>query len=258
MIKKRIIALLLSAALITLSLSACSAPYEFFQNAFSEDPDETAELVNAVTRESVRSTVFVSVTSRATVSNPGGSFIQTTVSGGSGVIYDEDNVFLYCLTNAHVVEPDGNNASILSVSVKDYKGTEHTASIVYSDAYYDLAVIRFTKKTPNEFSPIPLSNREPQAGDTVVAVSSPDGQLNAITVGRIEGMAKLRLDFEVLCHTAWLAEGSSGSVLLNKEREIVGINFAITFLEDNREHLRSYAVPRARINEFLNEHELYF
>ncbi|MDZ7834450.1 MAG: serine protease [Alkalibacterium sp.] len=67
--------------------------------------------------------------------------------------------------------------------------------------------------------------------DTVAVISNPYEERNSITAGKVISRKTKPFNDEdgemqhpVIKHTALISEGSSGSALLNKDLEIVGIN----------------------------------
>jgi S1-C subfamily serine protease len=174
----------------------------------------------------------------------------------------QDDTSVYILTCAHVIMPE-DGASITGILVADYKYNTYFADKVAIDDSYDLAVIKIKRLNPGDMPPIPMAQKEVRTGDAVAAVSSPDGQINALTVGNVTDISTpqnasgdaINLGFDVICHNTWLTNGSSGSVLFNSEGKIVGINYAVTRTPDG-EHIESYAVPVGKIMEFLKKYSL--
>jgi len=142
---------------------------------------------------------------------------------GSGVFISPDG---YLLTNNHVV------AGTKSVSVILADGTELPATIVNTDSFADLAVLKAEGEIP-AFAPLGNSdNLKP--GETVIAIGSPLGDFkNTVTVGVISatGRSIQRNDgvtMEDLIQTdAAINQGNSGGPLVNLAGEVIGINTLI-------------------------------
>lgn len=220
------------------------------------------ELINEITAGSVRATVKLSVEKYDI--NIG--FISTktnvSVSTGSGVIYEERDGYYYCLTNNHVVAR--GTKAYAEISVTDYQLNGYSAELVCSDASYDLAVVRFKKNAAEPLEYIEIETAEVAVGDFVVAIGSPGGQMNAVTLGKTVSFEKVEVSgdkssvsnvtFEVIKHDAPMNNGSSGGALLNSELKIVGINFAAS--SEGGEFAYGYAVPAQKIREFLSKNGL--
>lgn len=144
-------------------------------------------------------------------------------SSGSGFIITTDG---YILTNNHVVE----GATQLKVVLAD--GTEKPASVVSTDQFADLAVLKVEGKMP---AVAKLGNSDQlKPGETVIAIGSPLGDFkNSVTVGVVSATGR-SLDtgngysMENLIQTdAAINQGNSGGPLLNLNGEVIGINTLI-------------------------------
>lgn len=144
---------------------------------------------------------------------------DATVSG-SGVFISKEG---YLLTNNHVVEGAQNVTIVLS------DGTQQTASIVGTDQYADLAVL----KTDGKVTAIAVlgnsDNLKP--GETVIAIGSPLGDFkNTVTVGVVSATGRSidtgnGYQIENLIQTdAAINQGNSGGPLVNLAGEVIGIN----------------------------------
>ncbi len=145
-----------------------------------------------------------------------------TVSGSGVFISDEG----YILTNNHVVE-DANEVSII---LSD--GSQENATIVGTDLYADLAVLKTDRKAP---ALAILGNSDTlNPGETVIAIGSPLGDFkNTVTVGVISATGR-SIDtgqgylIEGLIQTdAAINQGNSGGPLVNLASEVIGINILI-------------------------------
>ncbi len=220
------------------------------------------ELINSITADTVRATVKLTVEKYDV--NIG--FISTktnvSVSSGSGVIYEERDGYYYCLTNNHVVAR--GTRSYAEVSVTDYRLDSYSAEIVCSDASYDLAVVRFKKNASVPLGSVEIESGDFAIGDLAVAIGSPGGQMNAVTLGSVVAKETVAVDaaessvsnvtFEVIKHDAPMSNGSSGGALLSADLKIMGINYAAA--SNDGEFVYGYAVPAQRIREFLSLNDL--
>jgi len=144
------------------------------------------------------------------------------MSAGSGVVIDSRG---YILTNNHVVE----DASDIKVSFHD--GREMSATVVGTDPKTDLAVI----KVKVENGPLPSiawGNYESlRVGDVVLALGSPFGLRNTVSLGIISALGRGSVgitEYEDFIQTdAAINPGNSGGALVNMKGELIGINTAI-------------------------------
>ncbi|MCC9623778.1 trypsin-like peptidase domain-containing protein [Thalassospira sp. MA62] len=185
-----------------------------------------------VSDSSVTNAVATAQPAVVTVNN----FAQTGFSSeaveagvGSGVIYKIEGDSAYIATNHHVV----NGADKLTVTFND--GTTAEATLMGSDATYDLAVLKVdADKVPAVISIGKSSELKP--GQTVIAIGNPLGQFeNSVTRGVVSSTSRLvpvdtdengQADFnaEVIQTDAAINPGNSGGALINEEGQLVGIN----------------------------------
>ena len=195
----------------------------------------------------------------------GGILDTEEVYQGSGVIYAQNESGEYfALTNNHVVQaPDGMRKTYFSVI--DCYGNRHEGDRVNYSAEDDLAVVKFSVNSALYGEPdleiLPLAEENAPVNETVVSVGAPDGQFNAVTIGRIlryesvaltEEESSSHVSYPVICHTAVIHSGSSGGMLIDRNLQIVGINYAGASNEETGEFYEGYAVPAENVRAFLN------
>ena len=142
-----------------------------------------------------------------------------TVSGSGFFISDQG----YLLTNNHVVEGTKEVSIILS------DGTEQTATIVGTDIYSDIAVLKTNGSVPATAG---LGNSDKlDPGESVIAIGSPLGNFkNTVTVGVVSATGRSidtgnGYQIEDLIQTdAAINHGNSGGPLVNLAGEVIGIN----------------------------------
>jgi 2-alkenal reductase len=151
------------------------------------------------------------------------------LSRGSGFLYDGQG---YIITNNHVVE----QADTMQVTF--YDGSTTTAEVVGTDPASDLAVIQVDQLPPGA-TPLPLGNSgEVAVGQMAIAIGSPFGLQNTLTVGVISGLGRslrgpsnsmgtFSIPNIIQSDTA-INPGSSGGPLLNARGEVIGVNTAIS------------------------------
>jgi len=145
-----------------------------------------------------------------------------TVSGSGIFISDQG----YVLTNNHVVEGTQSTNIILS------DGTQEKATIVGTDPYSDIAVLKADGKIP---AVAKLGNSDVlQPGESVIAIGSPLGDFkNTVTVGVVSATGR-SLDsgkgyqIENLIQTdAAINQGNSSGPLVDLVGEVIGVNTLI-------------------------------
>ncbi len=142
-----------------------------------------------------------------------------TVSGSGFFISDQG----YILTNNHVVEGTKEVSIVLS------DGTERKASIVGTDQYSDIAVLKTDGTVPAVAA---LGNSDKlNPGESVIAIGSPLGNFkNTVTVGVVSATGRSidtgnGYQIEDLIQTdAAINHGNSGGPLVNLAGEVIGIN----------------------------------
>ena len=150
-----------------------------------------------------------------------------------------------------------------SYEVIDAYGRVHRAEVLYRDAAYDLSLLSISKGL-KKLSVAPLATATSEINTPVLAVGSPDGQLNTVTVGAVVDFTKVEIDdisaednaidFPVLFHDAPIDNGSSGGALFDGTLSLIGINFAATERDDSFKY--GLAVGADKIREFLQNTSL--
>lgn len=145
-----------------------------------------------------------------------------TVSGSGVFITDQG----YILTNNHVVDGTKEVKIVLS------DGTEENATLVGTDQYSDIAVLKTDGKVP---AVAQLGNSDKlNPGESVIAIGSPLGNFkNTVTVGVVSATGRSidtgnGYQIEDLIQTdAAINHGNSGGPLVNLAGEVIGINTLI-------------------------------
>lgn len=216
---------------------------------------------NRLTDETMHSLVLVRTRTRTN----GSAGTKT----GSGIVIsrgeDGSGTFYYLLTNNHVVSDA--YAPLLSspFAVEDYRGgTYREISLVASSADYDLAVLRMYGATDVTYTlpPIPLAAADASVGEKIAALGQPEGQRNALTFGEVleyhapksssGDSAISAVVFPVLYHSAPITHGSSGGAVVNAAGELVAVNYAGAYREDET-FLAGMAIPVGRVREYLGK-----
>jgi serine protease Do len=155
-------------------------------------------------------------------SSPFGISGSGTVSGSGFFISDQG----YVLTNHHVIDGAQNITIILS------DGTQENATVVGSDMYSDIAVLKVSGKIPDVAS---LGNSDVlNPGETAIAIGSPLGDFkNTVTVGVISATGRSidtgnGFSMDNLIQTdAAINQGNSGGPLVDLAGQVIAINTLI-------------------------------
>lgn len=197
----------------------------------SEDPDDTTELairdfeLSALLEElnlsisSLVDKVLPSVVNISVLTD-----IQEQTGGvGSGIIYNSEG---YIITNSHVA----GSAVELIVTLSD--GSNHPAELIGFSDMVDIAVIKIDAEglVPAEFASIDGQ----KVGEVVIAVGSPFGIEQSVTMGIISGKGRsvpattdtIPIVDLIQTDTA-INPGNSGGPLINTKGEVIGINTLI-------------------------------
>ncbi len=195
-----------------------------------------------------------------------GERVNEDFSHGSGIIFKKHSNLeggtYYVITNNHVVYL-ADNGRHFEYTINDCYDDSYVATVEYSSAEYDLAVLSFT--SPKEYNVLSFANSNPHVDDMVIAFGNPLGVSNAVTFGTVKEFTHVTLsagfskemsnvEFSVIRHDAYMDGGSSGGVLIDKNYNICGINYAASF-DSNDNFVSGYAVPVDRVVVFINMHE---
>lgn len=161
--------------------------------------------------------------------------VRTGRSVGSGVVYKPDVV----VTNEHVVTGSAE------VTVNYADGSESGASVIAADPATDVAVLRTDRA---DLTPAEFATELPSQGAWVLAIGSPLGLQNSVTVGVVSGLHRsLGANMEDLMQTdAPISPGNSGGALVDARGQVVGLNEAHVPPQTGAESL-GFAIPAATV-----------
>ncbi len=211
--------------------------------------EEIIQLINYVNNEVVKSNVMIT--------NESKSFFHTTsVSSGSGTIIKEDEEYYYVLTNNHVIYTLGSRTSYY---IYDYLNNEYSATLLFNDPNYDMALLRFRKSY--DLRVTKLAKEDVKEKENIITIGQPRGQRNAITFGEVLYYKQVICDdckpnesnvkYECVYYNAKTTNGNSGGMLINYNYELVGV---VTFgMSDNfGEYIYGAGSPTSKVREFLS------
>ena len=156
------------------------------------------------------------------------------VGSGSGFVYKIDDNSNYIITNHHVIKGGDTFA------VVNYRDEELKATLLGSDEYLDIAVLKIEKRDDMPAVAIGKSS-EAKLGDTVFTVGTPVGYTyhNTVTSGIISGLnrevevstssgsgynaTKETYVMEAIQTNAVVNPGNSGGALANAKGEVIGV-----------------------------------
>ena len=170
---------------------------------------------------------------------------QLEHSLGSGVIVRSDG---YILTNNHVID----GATDITVTLADKR--ELKAKVIGSDPKTDIAVLKIDA---SNLATVPLADStKARVGDLVLAMGSPFGLGQTVTMGIISAQGRNNLgieDYEDFIQTdAPINPGNSGGALINTRGELVGINTAILANNGGNQGV-GFAVPVSLASQVMTQ-----
>ncbi len=165
---------------------------------------------------------------------------------GSGFVYKKDEQYAYIITNHHVIK----DAS--SIKVVNTEGEEVNATLLGSDEYADIAVLRVEAKFALLVAEIGDSS-ELRISDTVFTVGTPVSKqyMGTVTGGRISSKGYVTVSVELDDGTSYMMEllqtdaainpGNSGGPLVNVNGQVIGVN-SLKLVQEQIDNM-GFAIP---------------
>lgn len=175
---------------------------------------------------------------------------ENVTSLGSGFIFDKEGRII---TNHHVVQDSK------SVDVTFIDGNRYVASVVGSDPFNDIAVIKITQNISEKLRPLILGNSSAvEVGDQVIAIGNPYGLAGSMSLGIVSQKGRL-ISTEgsafsipsVIQTDALINPGNSGGPLLNTQEEVIGMNSAGVLSDSGAFSGIGLAVPSNTISKIV-------
>lgn len=151
---------------------------------------------------------------------------------GTGVMFYKDDKTAYLVTNNHVVE------GAAKVDIVRDSGKHYNATVVGTDPYTDLAVIKVPADVFKAVAPVTFANSDQiEAGEPAIAIGTPLGLdfADTVTSGIVSAKSRVMpvqdeqtqqtLDYQTVIQTdAAINPGNSGGPLVSIDGEVIGIN----------------------------------
>ncbi|WP_274436358.1 S1C family serine protease [Alicyclobacillus sp. ALC3] len=152
---------------------------------------------------------------------------------GTGVLFWKNGRNGFVVTNNHVVEGASKVELVLA------SGKHIHASVVGTDPYTDLAVLRVAAADVKNIQPAPFANSDAiEVGEQAIAIGTPMGLdfTDTVTAGIVSAKNRIMpvedpqnqnmvLDYQAVIQTdAAINPGNSGGPLLNIKGQVIGIN----------------------------------
>jgi len=175
---------------------------------------------------------------------------ENVTSLGSGFVFDKEGSII---TNHHVVQDSK------SVDVTFIDGNRYVASVVGSDPFNDVAVIKITQNISEKLRPLILGNSSAvEVGDQVIAIGNPYGLAGSMSLGIVSQKGRL-ISTEgsafsipsVIQTDALINPGNSGGPLLNTQEEVIGMNTAGVLSDSGAFSGIGLAVPSNTISKIV-------
>ena len=169
---------------------------------------------------------------------------------GSGFLVDKLG---HIVTNHHVV--DGAR----EITVRLFDGRALPARRLGTSPADDLALLRVDPLEVSDIDPLTLADSdEVRPGQMAVAIGSPFGHRNSVTVGVVSGVGRsepsvLRRPIPELVQTdAALNPGNSGGPLLDSEGQVIGVNSSVEIASSVQIGV-GFAVPSNTLRGILED-----
>jgi S1-C subfamily serine protease len=174
---------------------------------------------------------------------------KNVTSLGSGFVFDKEGRII---TNHHVVDDSKN------VDVTFIDGNRYVASVLGSDPFNDIAVIKI-KQNISGLRPLPLGNSSAvEVGDQVIAIGNPYGLAGSMSLGIVSQKGRListegsQFSIPSVIQTdALINPGNSGGPLLNINEEVIGMNTAGVLSDSGGFSGIGLAVPSNTISKIV-------
>jgi serine protease Do len=176
--------------------------------------------------------------------SPASNQISRQSSSGSGVIVDPDG---YIMTNAHVVQGAVRVQVLIPAGGTDAAAPSRTRSVaarvIGIDSESDLALVRIDE---HGLRALRFGDSDVlRQGDLVLALGSPMGLQNSVSMGVVSAAARAVSDDNPILYIqtdASINPGNSGGALVDTEGQLIGVNTFIVSRSGGNEGI-GFAIP---------------
>ena len=209
--------------------------------------NSTSISISKIFKDVQGSVVQITRENRQAPDSPGD---ENVTSLGSGFVFDKEGRII---TNHHVVQDSK------SVDVTFIDGNRYVASVIGSDPFNDVAVIKITQNISEKLRPLILGNSSVvEVGDQVIAIGNPYGLAGSMSLGIVSQKGRL-ISTEgsafsipsVIQTDALINPGNSGGPLLNIQEEVIGMNTAGVLSDSGGFSGIGLAVPSNTISKIV-------
>jgi serine protease Do len=165
---------------------------------------------------------------------------SNSVSQGSGFFINEDGDII---SNYHVIK-GSNKIEVMTVDGKKYIVNDTRATDTDRDLF--LASVDIPK---NEVHPIKISSVIPEIGEDIMVIGCPEGLSQTMTRGIVSAIRDLEGYGTVIQIDAAISPGSSGSPVINKEGEVIGV---ATFHRKEGQNL-NFAISSQQVADLIEK-----
>jgi S1-C subfamily serine protease len=203
--------------------------------------------INKIFKDVQGSVVQITRENKLPTGSPGD---ENVTSLGSGFVFDKEGRII---TNHHVVDDSKN------VDVTFIDGNRYVASVVGSDPFDDVAVIKINQNISERLHPLILGNSSSvEVGDQVIAIGNPYGLAGSMSLGIVSQKGRLISTGgsafsipSVIQTDALINPGNSGGPLLNINEEVIGMNSAGVLSDSGAFSGIGLAVPSNTISKIV-------
>lgn len=156
------------------------------------------------------------------------------------------------VTSAHVL-PSGKGKTTIQVSFDGIERINATINSINDDLDIGSLLINDVN-----IKPIPISTEEPMVGEQIAVIGAPEGWENVVTVGYISAKHRTPQKLpgkewsDMIFIDADIYEGSSGSMVINSNGELIGVVMGIIGKEAKEKSIGQNAVvPIKRVIDAL-------
>jgi len=213
----------------------------------SDTRNSTSISISKIFKDVQGSVVQITRENKQAPDSPGD---ENVTSLGSGFVFDKEGRII---TNHHVVQDSK------SVDVTFIDGNRYVASVIGSDPFNDVAVIKITQNISEKLRPLILGNSSVvEVGDQVIAIGNPYGLAGSMSLGIVSQKGRL-ISTEgsafsipsVIQTDALINPGNSGGPLLNIQEEVIGMNTAGVLSDSGGFSGIGLAVPSNTISKIV-------